>query len=121
VRIQLTVEGGIAYFPGLSQPTTIDTDHIDGKDAEELKRLVEAARFFDRPKVVGAPKRGARDYQQYTLTVEEHGRRHTIRLTDPVEDPALESLLNKVRQEAKALRAADRGRPPSPPSDKPSP
>ena len=49
MRIDFTQGGGLAYFPGLNKPVTIEVDRLDASEAEELKRLVEAAHFFDLP------------------------------------------------------------------------
>jgi hypothetical protein len=106
VRIQLQMEGGLAAFPGLSQPVTIDTQKLPEKEAGELERLVHAARFFDRPATAGTPTRGAGDYRQYTITVEEGGRRHTVRLADPVADADLGALLAAVQAAARAARSS---------------
>jgi hypothetical protein len=104
MRIEFQTEGGIAYFPGLSEPVVIEGDALSAEDTSELQRLLEAARFFDRPTTTGAPRRGAADVRQYTITVEEGGRQHTLHLTDPVEDPALQQLLRFLQTKTRALR-----------------
>jgi hypothetical protein len=104
MRIEFQTEGGIAHFPGLSRPVVIESEALTEAEASELTRLVEAARFFEQPTVVGAPRSGAADYRQYTITVEEGGRQHTIRLADPVEDPTLQPLLRFLQTKARALR-----------------
>ena len=93
MRVIFQSEGGIAHFPGLSRPVTIDGDQLPEPAAAELRQLIETARLFDQPAQVGSPARGAADYRQYTITVEADGRRHTVRLTDPVDDPALQRLV----------------------------
>jgi hypothetical protein len=55
---------------------------------------------------VGTAARGAADYRQYTITVKADNWRHTVRLADPVEDPALQRLIHFLPEQAK--RAADR-------------
>lgn len=103
MRIQFKMEGGIAYFPGLSKPIAIDSDELPNEESDELKRIVNATRFFDQPAVVGAPAPGAADYRQYTITVEDGGKQHTVRLTDPIEDPNLQALVTylKTRRQAR--------------------
>ena len=108
MRIEFSQTGGIGYFPGLNKPVTVEVDHLEKEEAEELKRLVEAARFFDLPATVGSPARGAADYQHYMLTVEDGGRRHTVRVLVPVEDPLLDDLVRAIQKHVKAARAADR-------------
>jgi hypothetical protein len=104
MRIQFQMEGGIAHFPGLSQPTVIESDTLPEAEAEQLKQLVESVRFFELPARAGTPPRGAADYRQYTITVEDGGRRHTVRLADPVEGPHLQQLLGYLQVKARARR-----------------
>ena len=110
MRIRFKTEGGVAYFPGLSEPVTIDGDELPEEEATELKQRVEEARFFDLPAQAGEPPRGAADYRRYTVTVEEGGRSHTVQLTDPVEDPNLQRLVSSLDAKAKALRRTSRAR-----------
>jgi len=99
MRVQFKAEGGVAFFPGLSKPKTIDSDDLSPAEAAKLKRLVTAARFYDLP--ADPPQRaGAADYRQYTITIED-GRRHTVRLADPVEDPDLQALLDFLSEKAR--------------------
>jgi hypothetical protein len=100
MKIQFQMEGGLAAFPGLSKPVTLDLQQMPQEEAARWEQLVQAARFFDRPAVVGAPRPGAADYRRYTITVEEGGRRHTVQLTDPVSDPDLHALLDALKQAA---------------------
>ena len=103
MKIEFSVEGGVAYFPGLSKPTLIDSDELPAAGAAELRRLVDAAHFFDLP-ATHAAVRGAADYQQYTISVQAGRRRHTARVADPIADPALQDLVDAL----KALRSPDR-------------
>ena len=119
MRIKFSQTGGLAYLPGLNKPVTIEVDHLDKGEAEELKRLVQDARFFDLPSAIGAPARGAADYQQYILTVEDGGRQHTVRVLLPVGDVPLQELVRAVQKHVKAARAADRGTPSTPKTRKP--
>ena len=81
MRVRFKIEGGVAHFPGLSQPVTIDSAELGEEEASELKRQVE-----------------------------EVGRTHTVRLTDPVEDPTLQRLVSSLNAKAKALRRVSRAR-----------
>jgi len=91
------MEGGIAYFPGLSKPITIDSDQLPKQESDELKRLVNATHFFALPAVMGSPSPGAADYRQYTITIQDEGKQHTVHLTDLIEDPNLQALLAYLR------------------------
>lgn len=104
MRIQFTREGGFAAFPGLSKPITIDTATLPRQVAAPLEQLVESTQFFTRPAEINQPPAGAADYRQYTITVEDGGRRHTVRLTEPVTDPQLEALLDAVQAAARSPR-----------------
>ena len=108
MRVIFQTEGGIAHFPGLSRPVTIETEQMPEPAAAELRELMGAARLLDRPAHIGKPAAGAADYRQYTITVEAQHRRYTIRLSDPVEDPDLQRLLRFLQDQAKALRAKAR-------------
>ena len=118
MRIDFTQGGGLGYFPGLNKPVTIEVDRLEASEAEELKRLVEAAHFFDLPATIGAPAQGAADYQYYGLTVEESGRQHTVRIFIPVADVALQELLQAIQKQVKAARAVGRGTSSDPAADK---
>ena len=97
MRIQFKMEGGIAYFPGLSKPITIDSDQLPKQESDELKRLVDATHFFALPAVMGSPSPGAADYRQYTITIQDEGKQHTVHVTDLIEDPNLQALLTYLR------------------------
>ena len=109
MRIEFETEGGLAYFPGLSKPVVVDSGELPAAQAAELERLVAAADFFALPPEVGAQAPGAADYVQYTITAEDGGRRHRVRVTDPVRDPTLGALLNALKGAAKAQRARPTG------------
>jgi hypothetical protein len=108
MRVTFQTEGGIAHFPGLSQPVTIETDQMPEQEAAQLRELMGAARLLDRPGHMGRAAPGAADQRQYTITVEAEGRRYTVRLADPVEDPDLQRLLRFLQAQAKAQRAKAR-------------
>jgi hypothetical protein len=97
MRIQLKIEGGLAYFPGLSKPITIDSNALPPQEADKLKQLLDAAHFFDLPPVLNAPAPGAADYRTYTITVDDDNKHHTVQMTDPVEDPNLQALLTYLK------------------------
>lgn len=108
MRIEFSQAGGIAYFPGLSKPITIEVDQLDVKDAEELKRLVDVTHFFNLPAAIGVPAKGMADYQFYTLTISDNDRQHSVRILVPVEDPALLDLIQVVQKHVNAIRSKNR-------------
>lgn len=103
-RITFRTGGGFAPLPGLSKPVTIDAAALPADTAAELRRLLEAARFFSLPPRVGG-QRDAADYQTYTIDVEAEDRRHAVRVSEPVADPHLRALVDRLR-----LLAAEKNR-----------
>ncbi len=100
MHVQFKIEGGIAFFPGLSKPRNVDSDKLSPQDASELARLVEAAHFFDLPGQVGKAPPGAADYRQYIVTIADGKRNHTVRVIEPVEDTNLQAMLNFIQSHA---------------------
>jgi hypothetical protein len=111
MRIEFSEEGGVAYFPGLAKPVSIDVEAMGGDEAEQLKQTMERARFFDLPPTLGSPAKGAADYRQYTLTIDDGSKKHTVRIKEPIDDPAVDELVQAVRKHVKAARAAMRATP----------
>jgi hypothetical protein len=96
MRVEFKIEGGLASFPGLSKPRVIDSADLSTAEAERLRRLVDAAGIFELPASGRALPKGAADYRQYTITVED-GRRRTVRLADPIDNPDLEALVEYLQ------------------------
>lgn len=106
MRIEFSTEGGVAYFPGLSQPVTIDSEALSQQEGTELRRLVEAAHFFELPAKVGSPRPGAADYRQFNVTIEEGQWRHSVHATEPIEDADLRRLVTFLSARANEIRRA---------------
>ena len=100
MQIEFKVSGGVAYFPGLAAPTRIDGNALAPDEQRALKALIEAAGFFKAPART-PPKRGAADVQTYQITIEDEGRRHSVALSDPVEDPAMQRLIERLQELAR--------------------
>lgn len=97
MKITIEISGGFAAIPKLSAPSTIDTDKIDARLADELKSLLDRANFFNRPEVVSTALPGSADLMTYIVTVQTEGRIHTVRITDPITDPSLQTLVDRIR------------------------
>lgn len=108
MRIEFTQTGGIGFFPGLNKPVSIEVEQLDSKDSEELRRLVEASRFFALPASVGTLAPGMADYQHYVLTIADQDRTSTVRILVPVTDPMLLELVHAVQKHVKAALAKAR-------------
>lgn len=104
VKITIEISGGFAAIPGLSRPSTIDTDKIDVRLADELKFLLDQANFFSQPEVVSAALPGSADLITYIVTVQAESGAHTVRITDPITDPSLQTLVDRIR----SIRSSDR-------------
>jgi hypothetical protein len=116
MRIRFQTSGGLAYLPGLQRPIEIDVDAFEASVQAEWHRLVLAARFFELPATVGRLAKGAADQTTDTLTVEQDGRTHVVRVVASGGDEALQALLRAVRAEVKRVRAL-----PLPPAKPPLP
>jgi emfourin len=97
VRVTFRTTGGIAAFPGRSAPRTIDVDALAPDVRASLERMLDEAHFFELPARL-PPPRGSADYRSYEITVQDAGREHTVVASDPVQDPALQALIARLRE-----------------------
>ena len=104
MRVIFTSEGGVAFFPGLSRPVAIDAAALTEEERNELEHLIDEAGFFALPSEAGKPAKGAADYRRYTITVEEQGRRHTVKASDPLDDPKLRNLIGFLQRKVREMR-----------------
>jgi hypothetical protein len=102
----------------LNKPVAIEIDRLEASEAEEWKRLVEAAHFFDLPTTIGTPACGSADYQYYVLTGEDSGQRHTVHILTLIEDVTLQALMHAIQKQVKAVCAVGREASPKPATDK---
>jgi hypothetical protein len=100
MRVRFKMDGGFVYLPARSEPTTIDTDDLPAEEAKELQRLIEAAGFFELPET-STPPRGAADYVRYTISINAGENSHTVHLTDPIEDPDIQALVEYLEAKAR--------------------
>jgi hypothetical protein len=96
VKIEFRQSGGVA---GIARPPrTIDTETLPAADANLWHELVAGADFFQLPAAFPAGPR--RDSFTYVVTVEEGGRRHTVRAGQGDGPPSLDRLLDHLRRYA---------------------
>ena len=106
MRIRFHSDGGFGYFPGLDEPLIIDTAHLPAEEAARFESLIGAADFFGRPETVGSPAPGAADLRRHTISVDDdHDHQHTVEVTEPVADPAMQALIDALRGAGNAARA----------------
>jgi hypothetical protein len=98
--VRFKMDGGFVYLPARSEPTTIDMDDLPADEARELEHLIEAAGFFELSET-SSPPRGAADYLRYTISVTTPERSHTVHLTDPIEDPHVQALVEYLEAKAR--------------------
>ena len=117
MRIRFGTEGGFASFPGLRAPVEIDTNDLPEEEAAGLVRRVREARLFERPAEPEETPSGAADLRLHTVTIHEGSRSRTVRIREPIDDPALRALVDVLEARARALRRARRA--PGPEGDRP--
>ncbi len=100
MRVRFKTDGGFVYLPERGAPVTIDTDDLPAEEADELERLLEAAGFFELPETSPLPS-GAADYLRYTISVTSPEHSHTVHLTDPIEDPDIQALVEYLEAKAR--------------------
>jgi hypothetical protein len=106
LHIRFQSDGGLGYFPGLDEPLTIDTADLPPEEAARFEGLIGAADFFSRPETIGSPSPpGAADLRHHTISVDDdHGRSHTVEVTEPVVDAAIQALIDALRGAGKSAR-----------------
>ncbi|MEB3216226.1 MAG: protealysin inhibitor emfourin [Nostocales cyanobacterium 94392] len=73
--ISLERSGG---FTGIGKLIKIDTTKIPQHQAEQLPILLESANFFNLPAYIAPDSTLNRDRFQYTITVEDKNKQHTV-------------------------------------------
>lgn len=107
MRIQFERTGG---FAGMRTAATIDTDLLSPQDGQEVKQLVDAARFFKLPPKITGRSQGA-DQFRYKLTVESEGQRHTVEVGEASAPESLRPLLRKLAALARSPHNRGSNRP----------
>jgi hypothetical protein len=107
MRIQYSEEGGLAFFPGLAKAKVIDLSDLSSEEAEELQRLISRADFWNAPSFLDSSSNRVRDSRQYIITIEDNNRSHTIRINEPIANPQIKILLERIRKIAGNFRKPD--------------
>ena len=103
MRIDFRMDGGLAAFPGLARPVSIDCDSLPPAEVARLRALVERADFSvatHRRHTAAAP-----DARTYTIAVDDGGECRTVTVSEPIANPALRDLVAELRVHADARRA----------------
>jgi hypothetical protein len=96
MRIKVEREGGFAYIPGLSGPTTVDTASLPADEAAALEAAVERTDFSAEAALGAAPPPGSADHRTVTVTVEDDGSSRSVTVSEPIEDDRLRALVDRV-------------------------
>jgi len=96
MRVELTIDGGFAWIPGLAKPIVLDGARLAGSDLAELRRLCQAA-LAARNLHPAAQLAALPDARRYQLTIDIDGERHDVTAADPVSQPAVAELIDFVR------------------------
>jgi len=97
MRVTLARHGGLAAAINLGMPPLrVDADSLPREAAEELARLVAAAKAA-QPAKEEAPGR-ARDAMSYTITVEDDGRSVVLTQSDTTMSAAFGALLSWLQE-----------------------
>ena len=97
MRITLTIDGGFAHIPGLSGPFQVDTAAMDPDQARQIESLVHTAGLFEQQTDTGAGVDRGADRRTYTLTIEDEHRVRTVRLSDPIANSEVQSLVERLQ------------------------
>jgi hypothetical protein len=102
VRIHFSIDGGLAAFPGLAKPVTIDCDALPPAERAHLHELVDrAALFACAPHSADSALPDAR---RYTIAVDDGPLQRSITIAEPVESAPLRALISQLRSHARAER-----------------
>ena len=77
---------------------TIDTDKLTKSQAAELEDLLTHSDFFKLSNLRSNPSttKGAADYYTYNITVEDEGKKHSVKCTDLAMSKDLRQLINTL-------------------------
>ena len=93
MKIYFERSGG---FAGMLNSTTVDTQNLSSKEANEIKNLVEKAHFFELPSKLSQPSKtkGAADYFVYKVTIQNDQGKYSVECNDVNMQPTLRPLIN---------------------------
>ena len=94
MQVSLERSGG---FAGVVTTKTVDTATLGTDEAQQLRQLVKTADFSHLPEAIASPTNGS-DRFQYKLTVVEHGRQHTVTVSETTVPTSLQPLIKWLSQ-----------------------
>ncbi len=106
MKIEFAADGGLAAFPALRKPVTIDAATLPPARGRALAALVERARFFEVPQQ-GNRAGAARDARCYTIAIDDGARARRVTLREPIADGHMRALVDEIASCAAEQRRAD--------------
>jgi len=79
-------------FAGRQLRYRVNSDELSDADRNQLQQLVDTPGFFGLPEQIKAPP-GAADVFQFTITVDDGDRKHTVEVDQTVAPKNLKPLL----------------------------
>jgi hypothetical protein len=89
-------------FTGRELKIGFNSEELPEADRNQLEQLVNSADFFDLPKEIEPARPGA-DVFQFTITVEDGRRTHTVAFEQTATPKSLQPLLQWLQNRARAL------------------
>jgi hypothetical protein len=93
MQISFERSGG---FAGIIKTTNIDTATLPANESNQVSQLIQSAGFFELPQTITSDTRSL-DRFQYTLTVEDNGKQHTITVGESALSGDLKSLIEWLK------------------------
>jgi len=98
MKLTFQMEGGVAHFPGVARPVTIDTDVLPSGDVGQLLELVTRAIPFLGDESQPAEAAPPADARTYRIAIDGDERR-SFTVTDPLPEPVA-ALVRELRRHA---------------------
>jgi hypothetical protein len=93
MHVMLQRTGG---FTGIPMNKTVDVANMPSHDIGKFRQMVETAKFFQLPAtILSAPQP---DRFQYEITIEQDGKRHTVKVAETAVPAELKPLLNWIME-----------------------
>ncbi|MBW4480527.1 MAG: hypothetical protein KME54_27735 [Tolypothrix brevis GSE-NOS-MK-07-07A] len=93
MRISFERSGG---FAGIIKTTNIDTTTLSPNESNQVSQLIQSAGFFELPQTITSDTR-SKDRFQYTLTIDDNGKQHTITIGESALSGNLKSLIEWLK------------------------
>ena len=102
MRIDFRIDGGLAAFPGLAKPVSIDCAALPANDAARLGELRPQGGFLRGAAV--ARRAPMPDARAYTIAIDDGLQCRTLTFAEPIADASMRELVAELRLRAGAIR-----------------